>query len=109
MAKEGRGVDMKPPKGVQRAFARGLELKDDYGGKGLVPDTINWARKLADGKPVTAEKARKMHGWFARHKVDKRPNWARPPTAGYVAWLLWGGDPGERWVGRLVRQLDKTG
>ena len=100
-------LDMTPPQGVRRAFARGLELKDEYGGKGLVAETVRWARKLSHGDAVTAQKVRKMHGWFARHKVDKRPGWARPPTAGYVAWLLWGGDPGMRWVNKLTRQIDK--
>ena len=100
-------INFVPPQGVRRALARGLELKDEYGGKGLVEETVDWARHLAAGRQASPEKARKMHGWFARHKADKRPGWARPPTPGYVAWLLWGGDAGVRWAKKLCEQMDR--
>ena len=41
-----------------------------------------------------------MRAWHARHAVDKRPDWDNPPTPGYVAFLLWGGEPGR--VGLVV-------
>ncbi|MFL6172709.1 MAG: hypothetical protein ACJ716_07420 [Marmoricola sp.] len=37
-----------------------------------------------------------------RHTVDKDASgFERYPSPGRVAWDAWGGDAGERWVGRL--------
>ena len=100
-------IDLKPPKDVQAACKNGLELQPEHGGHGLVKETLTWAHKLATGRPVTAQKARKMRAWFARHKVDRRPHWDNPPTPGFVAWQLWGGDAGRHWAQRLVEAIDR--
>jgi hypothetical protein len=52
-----------------------------------------------------------MHSYFSRHEVDKRAEGFRRgedgwPTAGLVAWLLWGGDEGQSWSRSKVKQLD---
>ena len=42
-----------------------------------------------------------MASYFARHKVDKRGHDCgneENPSAGYVAWLLWGEEPGRDWA-----------
>ena len=98
---------MSPPSAVKAACKRGLELKGDHGGGGLTSAAVAWAKKLAAGQPISPEKARKMHAFFARHKVDKKPHWDSPPTPGYVAWQLWGGDAGKTWAAKIVKQLDK--
>ncbi len=85
-----------PPAAVRRAFARGLALYDrGLGGKGLRPETVAWARKLARGVNVNEAKARQMRAWFARHGVprDYAAARRRPESPAAVAWLLWGGDP----------------
>jgi hypothetical protein len=95
----------KIPKGVQTACRRGLKLyREGFGGKGVVERTIDNAEHMAHARPTSAHQAKRMSQWFARHHVDKRPNWHRPPTAGYVAWLLWGGDAGMRWANGIVRR-----
>ena len=105
--KKSPALNMKPPTAVRRALKKGLELAPEHGGPGLVPNTLTWARKLADGQAITPAKANKMHAYFSRHKVDKRPHWDNPPTPGYVAWLLWGGDAGKTWSTKLKERLDK--
>ena len=30
------------------------------------------------------------------------------PSAGYLAWLLWGGEPGRRWADSLKARRNKT-
>lgn len=97
---------MNPPTPVRSRFARGLALyRAGYGGRGLTPDTIRWAERLARGEPATREKLIAMRSWHARHYVDRRPGWSRPPTPGYVAYLLWGGTPGRIWADRLLRRI----
>ena len=91
------------------AFKRGLALHAaGKSGYGLVPATVAWATRIADGAEVTPEKARKGAAWHARHAVDERPGWGTPgsETPGYVAYMLWGGAPGRSWFNKLTRQMD---
>jgi hypothetical protein len=30
------------------------------------------------------------------------------PSAGYIAWLLWGGEPGRRWANSLKARLKQS-
>lgn len=104
------GIDFTPSESVKSKLKKGLKLYEDgKGGKGLVAATISWARKLVAGEPISPEKARKMSAWHARHAVDKRAGWdkAGEETPGYVANLLWGGEPGREWADRLVKAMEK--
>lgn len=103
-------VNLAPTVGMKRAFAKGLKLYEDgRGGEGLRPETIRWARRIAAGESLSEAKLRKMNAWFARHAVDRKPNWdqAGEETPGYVAWLLWGGDAAQAWSKRKVEELDR--
>jgi hypothetical protein len=104
------GINFAPPAGVRGACARGIALREEgYGGDGLQPETVAWARRLSAGDRVSPEKARKMNAWFARHGASPEENRARredKTSPAWVAWLLWGGDAGRSWSARLVRQMD---
>ena len=61
------------------------------------------ARDLANGRALSDETIGRMRSYFARHAVDSQAKGffqGEPgfPTAGRIAWDLWGGDAGERWV-----------
>ena len=102
-------VDLTPPEGVRSALRHGIKLHEKgHSGDGLVPATVAWARRMANGEAATEEKIRKMRAWHARHAVDKRPGWENPPTPGYVAFLLWGGAAGRAWSERKVAELDRS-
>jgi HK97 family phage prohead protease len=52
-----------------------------------------------------------MASYFARHEVDKQGQGWSPgedgfPSAGRIAWALWGGDPGQAWASKLTRQMN---
>jgi len=52
-----------------------------------------------------------MASYFARHAVDKDvDNWGddEDPTPGYVAWLLWGGEPGRDWAETTKARLEEA-
>lgn len=106
------GIDFTPPSGVRSECRRGVEwVEAGEGGDGLQPETVAWARRLAEGDDISPEKARKMSAWLARHEVDKEGEGFRPgepgyPSPGRVAWALWGGDPAVGWSAKLVRQMD---
>ena len=49
-----------------------------------------------------------MYAYFARHEVDKKgKNFGNEekPSNGYIAWLLWGGEPGKRWATKLRNEM----
>jgi hypothetical protein len=51
-----------------------------------------------------------MVSYFARHEVDKRAkNFGNEenPSAGYIAWLLWGGDVGRSWARQEKAKFEK--
>lgn len=101
-------INFKPTLGVISACKLGLKYHEQgLSGDGLMPATVAWARRLAEGGEWTSDKARKANAWFARHESDKAsPKW-NDPSPGKVAWLLWGGDAGKRQVKKLVEQMDK--
>lgn len=103
-------IDATPPQGVRDALRRGLELHaEGYGGDGLEPATVAWARRLAHGEAVSTEKARAMRAWFARHEESPGEAEARrddKTSPAWVAWLLWGGDAGRAWASKIMRQVE---
>ena len=104
------GLRFIAPQGVRDAARRGLRLYEaGRGGDGLVAATIREARDMAARRDVTPDKLRRMRAWFARHESDKRPGWDAPgkETPGFVAWLLWGGDPGRAWAEQMVSAMDR--
>ena len=81
---------------------RGLELREkfDRGGTGV---GVKRAQQLAERRPLSNADIKSMYSYFARHAVDKQSKaheWGdeADPSAGYIAWLLWGGDEGKTWV-----------
>lgn len=98
-------IDFSPPEGVQNAASRGLELRKKHGRGGTAVGVAR-ARTLSNGQKVTPETAKRMHSYFARHEVDKQGEGWGEDSAGYIAWLLWGGDAGKSWSAKLVKQID---
>lgn len=99
------------PEGVKAELRRGLAWHEQgHSGDGLKPETVAWARRLADGEPITRDKAVKMRAWLARHEADKSGKGFYPgegyPSPGRVAWALWGGDPAVGWSAKVVRHFE---
>ena len=98
----------KPPASAVSNAKRGLALRKEYGRGGLSPSEaksqgidsgVTRARKIASGK-VSRHDVRRMSA-FNRHRKNYRPEKKMPdggPTAGTIAWLLWGGTSGVNWA-----------
>lgn len=87
---------------------RGLKLHDKFK-RGGTEVGVRRAHQLADRRDVSAADVKSMHSYFARHGVDKDgKGWASKddPSAGYIAWLLWGGDEGKTWADAKRKKLD---
>ena len=89
---------------------RGLKLREKFN-RGGTDVGVKRAHQLADRNDVTVEDLKAMHSYFARHAVDKdgkSHQWDSDddPSAGFIAWLLWGGDEGKSWADRNAKKLD---
>ena len=93
-----------PPLAVRNAAKRGLDLvKAGKAGSGFEPATASRARKIAAGKPLTLDHVKRMHSFFSRHAVDKKPGWSKSgkETPGYTAHMAWGGDAAKNWAAKI--------
>jgi ATP-dependent protease ClpP protease subunit len=103
-------IDFSPPAGVREEAARGLEWRREYN-RGGTEVGVARARDLSNGKNISPETARRMKAYFDRHEVDKQGEGFSPgedgfPSAGRIAWALWGGDAGQAWANKIDRQMD---
>lgn len=98
-----------PPEDVRVAAQRGLDMRSKYKRGGTMVGVAR-ARDLSNGSAVSASTIMRMVSYFARHEVDKKGTGWSPgsegyPSAGRIAWLLWGGDPGKRWANAMARRI----
>lgn len=100
-------VDLKPTEAMARAAERGLRLREEHG-RGGTEVGVARARDIKNRKNLSPGTVRRMHSYFSRHAVDKEGKGWGKDSAGYIAWLLWGGDPGESWASRKVKELEKA-
>lgn len=101
-------VDMIPPKTVADQAALGLELRRKFK-RGGTQIGVARARDLKNRKPIPPATIKRMVSYFARHTVDKKAGGfgdKANPSAGYIAWLLWGGEAGRRWAESKKKRLD---
>jgi HK97 family phage prohead protease len=103
-------IDFKPPAGVRDEAAKGLAWRAEFNRGGTAVGVAR-ARDLSNGTNISADTAKRMASYFARHEIDKQGQGWSPgedgfPSAGRIAWALWGGDPGQAWANKLTRQID---
>lgn len=89
---------------------KGLKLRDRFG-RGGTEVGVRRPHQLIDRTTLGEDDVKSMHSYFARHEVDKKGsthNWGSDtdPSAGYIAWLLWGGDEGKVWADRHHTALE---
>ena len=95
-----------PPQEVRSNARRGLELRKKYG-RGGTEVGVARARDLSNGASLSLSTINRMVSYFARHEVDKKGEGWGKDSAGYIAWLLWGGDAGRSWANRISRENKK--
>ncbi|RZM24768.1 MAG: hypothetical protein EOP67_45980 [Sphingomonas sp.] len=99
----------KPNQQMAAAAKRGLKLREKFG-RGGTDVGVRRAKQLVDGDELDAADVKSMHSYFARHAVDKEGaahEWDSDddPSAGFIAWLLWGGDAGKKWADAHAEKL----
>ena len=109
-------VDLKPTEQMAALAERGLRLREEHG-RGGTEVGVARARDIKNRENLSPETVGRMANFFSRHRVDLDAPAAKPdhddyPSAGVIAWLLWGGDPanpdkaGAAWAERKLEELD---
>lgn len=103
------GTSNTPPQAARDEAARGLAWRREFG-RGGTGIGVARARDISNGKSLSDSTIRRMVSYFARHEVDKQGQGWSPgedgyPSAGRIAWALWGGDPGKRWAEAMMRRI----
>ena len=92
-----------PPQEVRSNAKRGLELREKYGRGGTAVGVAR-ARDLSNGAALSLDTVKRMNSYFSRHEVDKKGEGWGKDSAGYIAWLLWGGDAGWAWAKKIIKE-----
>jgi len=106
---KGVEINTKPTDGMKSAARRALEWRKEYG-RGGTEVGVARARDIVNGSNLSIDTVKRMYSFFARHEVDKKAEGFSSgeegfPSAGRIAWDLWGGDGGQTWSKRIVERV----
>jgi hypothetical protein len=106
-----------PTEAMRNNARRGLALREKYNRGGLdasqaksegVGSGVARARDIINGN-LSLATVKRMYAFFSRHEKNYNPKKKMPdggPTAGTIAWLLWGGSAGLAFARRVLKQED---
>tara|TARA_R110001592_G_scaffold236760_6_gene495383 strand:+ start:2549 stop:3259 length:711 start_codon:yes stop_codon:yes gene_type:complete len=103
-------VNTTPTEAMSINATRGLKYRKEFNRGGTIIG-VTRANQLVKRENLSPSTVRRMHSYFSRHEVDKKGQGFKRgekgfPSAGLVAWLLWGGDAGQSWAKSKAGQLD---
>jgi Putative phage serine protease XkdF len=114
-----------PTQAMRNNAKRGLALREKWNRGGLsasqaksegVGSGVARARDIINGS-LSLDTVKRMYAFFSRHQKNYAPSKKESdggPTAGTIAWLLWGGSAGKAWSRsvlreqKLLKSVDKT-
>ena len=102
----------RPNQATREEAARGLAWREEYG-RGGTEVGVARARDIVNNRNLSIDTVKRMKSYFARHEVDKEGQGWSPgedgyPSAGRIAWALWGGNPGRSWANRILEQEENS-
>ena len=107
---KGVDIDTKPTDGMVSAASQALDWREEYGRGGTAVGVAR-ARDIINRQNLSIDTVKRMYSYFARHEVDKQAEGFNSgeegfPSAGRIAWGLWGGDAGQTWSKRIVDKVN---
>ena len=104
-------INTKPTDGMVEEAKKGLEWRKEFNRGGTNIGAIR-ARQIIARENLSPSTVKRMFSFFSRHEVDKQAQGFRPgedgyPSAGRIAWALWGGDAGFSWSRKVASQIDR--
>ena len=108
---KGIEIDTKPTEAMAKEAQRGLDWRAEFGRGGTAVGVAR-ARQLVNRQELSPQTVKRMASYFARHEVDKQGEGYSPgedgyPSAGRIAWALWGGNSGQSWANARVERMKK--
>jgi len=110
--KDLQDIDTKPTKGMVEEAEKGLEWRREHD-RGGTQVAVARATNIKNGDNLSFDTIKRMNSFFARHEVDKKAEGFNPgeegfPSAGRIAWALWGGDAGQSWAKKKVKEIENV-
>ena len=97
-----------PTKEMAQEAQRGLDMREEFG-RGGTEVGVARARDISNMRNLSFDTIQRMNSYFSRHEVDKEAEGFEVgeqgyPSAGRIAWQLWGGDAGRDYAKRIVER-----
>lgn len=111
--KDLKDINTKPTKGMMEEAEKGLEWRKEYG-RGGTEIGVARARNIKNGDNLSFDTIKRMNSFFARHEKSSKggegfePGQDGFPSAGRIAWALWGGDAGQAWAKKKVKEIENV-
>ena len=109
-------IDTTPTESMSNNAKRGLEMREEFG-RGGTSIGVARANQLVRREKLSIDTVLRMFSFFSRHEVDKQAEGFNSgeegyPSAGKIAWMLWGSDSGFSWAKRkrdeIMREREKS-
>ena len=103
-------IDFTPTDGMKAEAERGLKWRKEYNRGGTMVGVAR-ANQLVKKEKLSPSTVKRMFSFFSRHEVDKQAEGFDVgedgyPSAGRIAWALWGGDAGFSWSKKKRDQIE---
>ena len=101
-------IDFTPTQAMIDNAKQGLEWREEFE-KGGTDVGVATANAIID-KKITADRTKRIFSYLSRHEVDKDAEGFNDgedgfPSAGRIAWELWGGDEAFTWSADKVKEI----
>ena len=102
-------INTKPTDAMATEAQRGLNWRREFK-RGGTEIGVARANQLTNKENLSPETVQRMYSYFSRHEVDKQGKGFKKgsegyPSAGRIAWALWGGDAGFGWSRKVWGQI----
>lgn len=109
-APQERAAPYTPTREMVDEAQQGLDWRAEFN-RGGTEIGVARARDIINRRNFTPETIRRTVSFFARHEIDKEGQGFRQgeegyPSAGRIAWALWGGDPGRTWANQQLKEIE---
>ena len=104
-------INTKPTQEMANEAEQALEWREEFG-RGGTEVGVARARDLKNRVNLSIRTIKRMFSYFSRHEVDKEGKGFYSgddgyPSAGRIAWGLWGGDSGFDWTKRKIKEIEE--
>ena len=104
-------IDTIPTNGMKTEADKGLAWRKEFN-RGGTSVGVARANQLSNKQKLSVSTIKRMYSFFARHESDKAGKGFRQgeegyPSAGRIAWALWGGDAGQSWSKKKRDQIER--